>query len=80
MIIYAGYFAQTKKYQELVDLGELLSQLDTSTQMTAEYQKYKEKMTPKPLTEHKTCPSCGRFMGRDIEAYCHTCGQHILIE
>lgn len=64
---------------EQIDLGELLSQIGINTQMTAEYQRFKEKTTPKPLTTAGTCPNCGRFMGMDIEAYCHSCGQHILI-
>lgn len=62
-----------------IDLGELLSQMGISTQMTVEYQRFKEKSTPKPLTQYQTCPTCGRFMGMDVEAYCHSCGQHILI-
>lgn len=62
-----------------IDLAEVLAGLGISTQMTLEYQRFKEKTTPKPLTEYQTCPTCGRFMGRDIEAYCHSCGQKILI-
>lgn len=74
----AKHRPDTCKLKQL-DLGELLGQIGVSTQMTRKYQQFKERMTPKPLTEHKTCPNCGRFMGLDIEAYCPTCGQHILI-
>ena len=48
----AKHRPNTCKLKQL-DLGELVSQLGISTQMTMEYQRFKEKMTPKPLTKHK---------------------------